>query len=116
MLWAGLPWPALWERSLAPYSNSSDVNSLWTRGRQRGLLSPPGWSLRASIGYAGLVFLLLAGAACAPVSGSMSIDSFCQIYHPLPDDALGDAGLSESTIAVLMDNEIAYEELCIAGE
>jgi hypothetical protein len=56
--------------------------------------------------------MLLSGAACAPVLGLMSIDSFCQIYHPMPDDAFGDVGLSEPTVAALLDNEIAYEELC----
>jgi len=70
------------------------------------------WFCRAWIVSAVLVATLMSVNGCAPVSGSMSIDSFCQIYHPLPDGALGGAGLSESTVVVLLDNEIAYEELC----
>ena len=30
----------------------------------------------------------------------------------MPDDAFGDVGLSEPIVAALLDNEIAYEELC----
>ena len=60
--------------------------------------------------FSGLVAILLLVSGCW--TGSGGADTFCLIYRPLPFGSLAGVAVSERALAVMLDNEIAYKELC----
>jgi hypothetical protein len=58
-----------------------------------------------------IVAILPLVSGCLSDSSVIASD-FCLIYKPMPPGSLGSVEISRSALRVLVDNEVAYYELC----
>lgn len=104
-----MPRPLL--NSLAAYFRSLHAGSSWTLERRELRVLPPLWPSRASIVSAAVVATLLLVSGCLTDS-SVVVSDFCLIYKPMPPGSLGSVEISREALRVIVDNEVAYYDMC----